>query len=338
MPNFFYLTEILIKELEEKGASIYYIENKNHNFDYAAPTSKFRLFRKIYHTIKNTKWNYLKKYINFEESYDFFICINGFSFDKRIIEKLKIKNPQIKNILYLWDSTHMYNWIGIEKLFDSAFTFDPLDAQYLKIKYLPNFYPKEINKHTEKITNDLFFVGTQHDDRFTIISKITTSKSLQSVYYIKLLVKYKNKLNNKLIYNLLSNINNTFCNNYCLNYKLIKHIYKADFLIYEALSPNIILHEMQSSKCILDIQSPSQVGLPHQMILALAMNKKIITTNKWIVNYDFYNSKQITIIDRNNPIIDNSFLVDNFKKEEIHKSIENCRIDNWLNELFSDFI
>lgn len=333
MPDFFNYPKLLIEELESRGAIVFFIENRLLPLDFESPQCKFRFFRKILFRLFNIKWIYLNSKIDLDEKYDFFLCVNGFLFDKRIITKLKSVNPNIKTFLYLWDSTKMYEWKNISAYFDRSFTFDPLDADKLNINYLANFYPKNIERNYGVIYEDLFFVGTQHADRYELIKKIVQNNKV-STQNIKLYVKYRNVLHNKLLYKILKNLNNSFAISYSLNYELIERIIKEDFLVYNSINSGEIANMICVSRCVLDIQAPTQVGLPHQLIVALAMGKKIITVNKWILNYDFYNPDQILVIDRDNPIIPDSFIKKEFELEDICESIKQSRIDNWVNVIF----
>jgi cellobiose-specific phosphotransferase system component IIB len=333
MPNFFNYSGILIDELEGRGAIVDFIENKQLPFDFVSPRCKFRLLRKLVFTIFDLKWNHIKKQLHNNKSYDYFFCINGFLFDKRIISKLKESNSSIKTILYLWDSTDMFDWEGIENFFDKSFSFDPMDSEKLKIQYITNFYPKDVIKD-DFIKNDIFFVGTQHSDRYEVLKKVVENNNV-SINNIKLLIKYKNVLHNKFIYHILRKFNNQFSLNYAKNYELIERLRRDPFLIYSPISSDTIIKLMNESRFVLDIQAPNQVGIPHQMMRALSMGKQIITTNSWIKNYDFYNPKQILIIDRNNPVLSKEFLESDFQIDEIHDVIKKSRIDNWIDIIFS---
>lgn len=333
MPDFFNYPKILIEELESRGAIVFLVENRLLPLDFESPQCKFRFFRKILFRFFSIKWIYLNSKIDLNEKYDFFLCVNGFLFDKRIITKLKLVNPNIKAFLYLWDSTNMFEWKNITVYFDKSFTFDPLDAEKLNINYLANFYPKNIEKCNVEISEDLFFVGTQHADRYELIKRIVRNNKI-STQNIKLYVKYRNILHNKVTYNILKNLKNSFAKKYSLNYELVERKIIEDFLVYDSMSSIEIADMMRVSRCVLDIQAPTQVGLPHQLIVALAMGKKIITVNEWILNYDFYNPDQILLIDRDNPIMSDSFLKKEFEIEEVSESIKQSRIDNWVNVIF----
>lgn len=57
------------------------------------------------------------------------------------------------------------------------------------------------------------------------------------------------------------------------------------------------------SKAQIEIQHPSKKGLTTRAFESLGTKTKLITTNPAIRQYDFYNSNNILIIDRNNPVI-----------------------------------
>lgn len=335
MPVFFDYSDLLIAELKRQGAKVFFVENKIQKFDFSSPSAKLRLIRKVYHKFTDVKWKYVNQFVDWSIRYDIFIAVNGFSYDRRMIDKLRKTNPAIYTILYLWDSTKMFNWSGIETDFDNSFTFDPLDARKLKINYLANFYPQGMKLCINQPTIDLFFVGTQHADRFKVIWKIYNSINGKQTFFIKLLIRYRNILHNKYLYVFLKTLRIRSAANYIQNYELIERKVDLDYLAYNTIEASIIEEQMANARCILDIQSPHQVGLPHQMMKALAMGKKIVTTNTWIANYDFYNEKQFLIIDRNNPIISKTFLDEDYQTEEIHDSISMCRIDLWLSTLLA---
>ena len=57
---------------------------------------------------------------------------------------------------------------------------------------------------------------------------------------------------------------------------------------------------LSQSNCILDYNQEGQVGLTLRPMEALFLEKKLITNNKDIKNYDFYNPSNIFILGENN--------------------------------------
>jgi len=61
----------------------------------------------------------------------------------------------------------------------------------------------------------------------------------------------------------------------------------------------------------------------------LGMKKKLVTTNSDIVNYDFYNERNICVINRSSPVIPEEFYKTEY--EEIPESIyEYYSIGQWV--------
>jgi hypothetical protein len=86
------------------------------------------------------------------------------------------------------------------------------------------------------------------------------------------------------------------------------------------------------SRCVIDIENKGQHGLTMRTIELLGLKRKLITTNKDIVNYDFYNENNILIIDRKNPVIDESF----FEKPYVMLSdemYEKYSLKSWIMEV-----
>ena len=67
---------------------------------------------------------------------------------------------------------------------------------------------------------------------------------------------------------------------------------------------------VKRSRIILDIAKPGQAGLSFRFFEAMASRKKVITTNRSVVDYDFYNPANILVIDEANPVIPERFITD----------------------------
>ena len=64
------------------------------------------------------------------------------------------------------------------------------------------------------------------------------------------------------------------------------------FLKYEDIQRIIM-----ESKCILELQMEGQSGCTLRTLESMFLNRKLITNNKDIVNYDFYNPNNIFVIE-----------------------------------------
>lgn len=57
----------------------------------------------------------------------------------------------------------------------------------------------------------------------------------------------------------------------------------------------------------MDIEHPRQNGTTTRPVEMLPMKKKIITTNKYVKNFEFYNENNFLIIDRETPCLKEEF-------------------------------
>ena len=89
---------------------------------------------------------------------------------------------------------------------------------------------------------------------------------------------------------------------------------------------------ISASKVIVDMQHPKQSGLTMRTIEMLGMKKKLITTNKTIKRYDFYNPDNICIVDRNAPQIDLGFLEKPYC-ELPARIYDKYRIESWITDV-----
>jgi hypothetical protein len=275
----------------------------------------------------------IKNNRSFNLKYDYFLCIDGVSLHPILIKHLKSLNPSIKTILYLWDITAQFNIVPCFRYFNSIFTFDHRDAKKYNLKYLPIYWVDR------KISADLnrkkgvFFFGINHDDRYFIIKEIIKQLDILNYpYYIKIVVlkeKFPNLISMlELIYYIITK------NKEKIEYwKIFYNKLSLKFIESDFITPAKYDNLIEEYSCVLDTERPNQTGLTARAIWALAKNKKLITTNKYIINDSFYDPNKILIINRNDPKIPLEFL----EKEidtNISRDLVSLRIDNWLKQIF----
>ena len=113
---------------------------------------------------------------------------------------------------------------------------------------------------------------------------------------------------------------------YSTNFKIIEN--EKDYIPYGEY-----LKLVAKSKCIIDYNQKGQVGLSLRPMEALFFNKKLLTNNSDIKNYDFYCKSNIFVLNE-----DNINQIINFMKEpyqSIELSIVNYyNIDSWIKRFF----
>lgn len=339
VPAFYGLGKVIENELIAKGHKLTVIESRIFKEDFRLLktfVSFFFFLLNPFYKIKDTK-KVINKFNN--QKFDIFLTVGYLSTTSNFIKQLKIRNPNIKTILYLWDSFLTWDFSYLLSYFDYKYSFDRLDCKkysFDNLVYMPLFYDQFDMKHSH--IYDITHIGTINEhyiNRIPILDAVTVQARR---YGLKTYIRsYAYCLNNSFFQKrkIRALLRDRF--KYIFNSKLRKHIvllqkYKdSDFLCATSLSPQKVNKIENESKCILDINLKN-AGVSYRIIRALSQGKKVITTNEHIINEDFYCTENISIIDKINPIIDINFL--NTPTKEV--DISYLRIDNWIKKIFMD--
>lgn len=301
MPNYFDYPQIIIDGFESLGYKVDYVNDRpsTNSFIKAAIRVKKEVIG-IY--INNYFKKVMKKISNNNYDYVFLILGQSLSFNENMIAEIRASQKNAKFIIYQWDSmNNLDKSVSYYKYFDKHYTFDRFDANKNKeLNFLPLFYsPRYENLGSKKIEDyqfDFSFVGTAHPKKYKFIKKM--SKQLKKVYDKQFIYYF---LPSRIVYFYRK-----------IKDKEFKNARYKEFH-FKPLSGKSMDYIILNSKCILDTAQAGQVGLPIRVIEALGSNKKLITTNKDIVNYDFYCRENIYVYDGNNFKFDDPFFKSDYK-------------------------
>ncbi len=180
-------------------------------------------------------------------------------------------NPACKVYLFMWnkiDSVHKNHTLFSDK--SSIYSTDPNDCKKYHLKYNHMFYPIECIKEDYSATSyHLFFIGTDKNRGLQIHTLYHLLKESGIECDIRLLTSNKNP-------DYLTKI--------------------SDILVYEPLSYDNYLKELNKCNILLDIVQNGQLALTMRVVESLFLSKKLITNNIDIKNYEFYNSNNIFIL------------------------------------------
>ena len=315
-PNFFNYHQKISDKLKEMGYDVDWYDDR-------PSTNAF--IKAIIRINKNFINFYIQKYFDSiikkigEKEYEKVILISGqsLSFSKEMLKELKQRFSKSEFILYQWDSLKNFSYIKeMQDLFDRCYSFDWNDVKnndYLK--FLPLFYTddyKEIaNRKIDKYDYDFMFVGTAHPKKFHYVKEMSG----------KLSEKFKNQFiyfffPSKIVYVYRKLLNKEF-----------KNAKISDFN-YKPVSNNELMELISKSKCILDSAQANQCGLTIRVIETLGAKRKIITTNKDVVNYNFYRPENIFVYDDKFDFTHPFFINEYVDVEE--KIYNQYSIETWL--------
>jgi len=228
---------------------------------------------------------------------------------------IKANAPGAKLILYIWDDWKRITNKDKEELvtlFDKVYSFDPVDCRNKGFKLRPLFYVRNFSTASHKDKDiDVSFLGVKHSDRMERLAEIKTMCERQKLTY-----------DIKLVTGIIDYV------------KSIIH-YKKDkwsVLYPKSVSYKDYLNTLERSRCVIDIQHPSQKGLTMRTIEALAMGCKLITTNDGVQDFKDIPEDMYMIWDGE---IDPISFVKFVKKEINSKLPESYSLDKFLQEILS---
>lgn len=248
---------------------------------------------------------------------DAILVINGSLVSERFSSFLKsdiCKN--ISKVLYIWDSKNTNpDQFNEAAAFDRVFTFDPLDAaENDSLTFRPLFFVRAEKRVEEHV--GCTFVGRVYADRYAFLKKLGNNLDCLGVPYMF----------------------HAYVPSY-LQYLLRKYVYreldgaKVEDFSYTQLDTQAVIDFTNSYSTMIDIEKPGQIGLTMRTIESIGLNKKLITTNDQVKNYDFFEYGNVAVVSRNNPMIDESFF-----KEPYHELPEELLYRYSINGFLDDVL
>lgn len=286
------------------------------NYDSVKMTKFLSVFNKIFPFIKKIKFSKKFKKILMENShFDQVILINGGDcFRAKHIQKLRQKYPKAKFKYFIWDSIRNYpKVLKFYKLFDQYFSFDKHDCQKYDFEFLPLFYCEKRTSREKQY--DLISVMTYKSNKayaYNLIKNALPSnlKVFEYIYIASKLTFFIDKLFHRQAYKNIDKKN--------IHFKKITLLEVYDL--------------MAQAKVIIDCPRKNQRGLTIRTFEALALETKIITTNKDVKDYDFYSDNNIFVVENQQNKIPDSFFQTPF--DEKHEISEKYSLYSFVEKLF----
>ncbi|MFD2908051.1 hypothetical protein ACFSX9_04810 [Flavobacterium ardleyense] len=296
-------------ELERRSIDVNHIDASKFKFKYKSVFDRININLNNKEYKKNKKREALEEYILKKITaigkQEIILFIRPDKISR--VTHLEIKKQTKTYISYIYDSCkrfpidHLLNGV-----FDEIFSFDLVDSKKYNFTFIPNYiYMEKRESDLSKLNNNIFMV-ISIDERFNFLNKLANYLSSQNISYKFIAVgkKLPEKTNKNIVFS------------------------------KRTLLPCDLKDDLEHSKIFLDLIRKDHNGLSFRIFEAIAMQRKIITTNKTIKNYDFYNPNNILILDSDTDInISNDFLATPY--EPLSEAIY-CKytIQNWVNTVF----
>ena len=207
-------------------------------------------------------------------SIDYAVVIRPDKLDIQTIEK--IHQVAHKVVAYQWDGLARFPKVfDIIGCFERFFVFDPRDFSLYKEKYtniLPctNFYMDFQQENIISETKEVLYVGMYIEDRFQSLLRVVNKLS-----------QYDLNLNINLFY----------------GRKTPPFFYPNISFFTKGISFQTYLSLVCKASILLDIKTVDHEGLSFRVFEAIKYEKKLITNNTTIKQYDFYHPNNIFVFE-----------------------------------------
>ena len=315
-PKFYSYHILMKKAFEDKGYNVdYYDDRPGDSFAIKAliRLNKGLVKRKTAKYFENIKRKAMEK------EYELVLVIYGQSFTCDMMKDLKKICTNAKFVFYMYDPiSSMPDRIEFAQFFDKAYTFDIVDFEnYKEFDFLPLFYVKD-DYNKRKIQYDYCVLTTAMPGKYKKIKEI-----------LKFIKKQDNNLK---IFNFQFLQSRIVWLYYFITTSEFKRSKFWEFK-YKRLSYSESNNILEKSNIIIDCPKEGQSGLTIRTLECLAAGKKMITTNKTILKYDFYRPENFYVYDGEIDFDDIFFKRDyNPIPLEIK---EKYSISNWVNCILS---
>lgn len=315
--DFWHYDEHIVYKLKEKGIDAFHINigaftHKNFGEKIANAFSKIFLGRNLKH---EKRQRFVEESLGKFGHQDQILVLNPDIFDAETLQFIKQKTDRL--ITYLYDNLERFPVQDKLHFFDKIFSFDDKDVEEFGFEKLTNYnYLEPPTNEKQKPKLDLFYITSFDKTRNKIIAPLAKKLDELSVRFEIFVVGKKSW---KPI----------------LKYFFMPHLKNVSVKFRRKIIPTAIINDYyKNSKVILDLMREGQFGLSFRVFEAMALEKKIITNNQTIKDYDFYNPNNILILDNNFNNLNKDFFEKPYQKlpEEIY---DFYTLDKWVERVFN---
>lgn len=312
-PRFFGYEREIADELTRRGASVDFVLDRP--FDTPLLKAVTRFHRGLVIKAADRYYDEQLKGLG-SIQYDYVFVVNGQTLSDTTLANWKTSFPNAAFVLYMWDSFGNRRWvIDNLKYFDHVFSFDKGDVKKYGLHFRPLFFGEGFESQANCGKQwDLSFIGTAHTDRFFVISKVAKNlgPNTTTFFYLYLQAKW--------VFWLYKAINPSF-----------RHASPEDFK-FQSIDKKTVQDVFNASACILDVEHPKQTGLTMRTLETLGASKKLVTTNKSVLEYDFFDSRNICVINRSTPVIPPEFLSTPYHPVD-PDIYSRYKLEGWMDEI-----
>jgi len=221
------------------------------------------------------------------------LVVKGEGLSRRVVSEMRKTLVSASFGLYLWDGVANVKGVStILSAFDSVATFDPMDANTFGWTFRPLFGRNiSARQNTTPLAPfDWCFIGTVHSDRHRVIHRLRQrygrqARSFVFCYFPSPLILFARWLTDWTLW-----------------------LAPKGTLSTQAMPAAEVAQIVECSRSVLDVEHPRQRGLTMRTIETLLAEKKLMTTNQFILESTLFEPSRVVVINRSKPEIPVNFL------------------------------
>lgn len=303
----------IVETLKEKGIEANHIKIGAVSYENFGERLT-NLFSKVF-LGKNLKYQKRQKFVIEQLDklghQDQILVLNADTFDHSTLEYMKKSTNRF--ITFLYDNLDRFPVQDKLHFFDKIYSFDDKDIEKHGFERLTNYnYLPFLSQEKQNPSEDALYITSYDKKRIKqldILSQKFEELRLKFDLYVIGKKSWKNQLmkpfsKNKIVFTRKR-----------INHENLPEFYKR-------------------TKVILDLMRENQYGLSFRVFEAMALEKKIITDNEKIKNYDFYNPNNILVLNKDFSNITKDFFETPYQSlpEEIYKKYT---LEKWVERVFN---
>ena len=303
----------IVETLKEKGIEANHIKIGAVSYENFGERLT-NLFSKVF-LGKNLKYQKRQKFVIEQLDklghQDQILVLNADTFDHSTLEYMK--KCANRFITFLYDNLDRCPVQDKLHFFDKIYSFDDKDIEKHGFERLTNYnYLPFLSQEKQNPSEDALYITSYDKKRIKqldILSQKFEELRLKFDLYVIGKKSWKNQLmkpftRNKIVFTRKR-----------INHENLPEFYKR-------------------TKVILDLMRENQYGLSFRVFEAMALEKKIITDNEKIKNYDFYNPNNILVLNKDFSNITKEFFETPYQSlpEEIYKKYT---LEKWVERVFN---
>ena len=313
-PRFFGYDQEILAELQRRGAKVDFFADRP--FDSALMHAAARFSRKA--VLKRTESEYRRTLAGFAPGrYDYVFVLNGQTLPPALLAELREAHSDATFLFYTWDAiANRPNVRELLPFFDRTYSFEPEAALAHGMRFRPLFFAPRFGEEREvEERYDISFIGTAHTDRYRVLKAVDTALPPGTRRYWFLYLQARWVLAA-----------------YRLTNPAFRGAQARDFR-FDTLGPDEGAQVFWESRAVLDIEHPAQTGLTIRTFETMGAGKKLVSTNRNLARYAFHDEARFSLIDRDNPVIDEGFL--DRPATPMDESVRSrYSVAGWIDEIF----